>query len=518
MRTLFLFAVLCTAFVARAQQPTVVGRVTCKGKPVAGVVVSDGELVTRTDADGRYAMASRKPCGYVFISIPSGYEVAADGLIPRHFGYTTYCEVDTIDFELEKVNNDNFTLFVSADTHLRGDPTELDLPQYRKWYLPQIRREIERTKGPVYSIHLGDMSTDIMWHRNNFALRKYLDAMKTYPSPIFHIPGNHDNERFVGMEVPDRQWDSLAQAPYRELIGPNYYSFNLGKVHFVMLDNIIVRRSIEKKKKAASHNDFKLDDRQLLWLTRDLETVDSRTPLVICMHVPIFRYTGIREDGTGEFAPAPGLTDMHDQIMPLLGRFDDVRFLTGHCHVFINVPVNERIKQHSFVSASAVSWKINGPESRLISEDGTPGGYCVFKFRGDRATWQFHPNGYEADKNQFRVYDLNCVPEEFGGEPNSNRVLVNVYNWDDAWKISVRENGRELKAKRTWTRDPLYRLIRRDALPTRPTAFLAVRNAHMFVVETSAADTPLDIVVTDGAGRRYRQRIERPKTFDWRIE
>ena len=517
MRTLILaFAALCAALTARAQQPTVVGRVTCQGKPVAGAVVSDGELVTRTDADGRYAMDSRKPCGYVFLSIPSGYEVAADGLIPRHFGYTTHCAVDTIDFELEKVNNDNFTLFVSADTHLRGDPEELDLPQFRKWYLPQIRREIERTKGPVYSIHLGDMSTDIMWHRNDFGLRKYLDVMKTYPSPVFHIPGNHDNERFVGMEVPDRLWDSLAQAPYRRIIGPNYYSFNLGKVHFVMLDNIIVRRSILKKNKASSHNDYKLDERQLRWLARDLETVADATPLVICMHVPIFRYTGIREDGTGEFTPA--LTEMHDQIMPLLGRFDNVRMLTGHCHVFINIPVNEHIRQHSFVSASAVSWKINGPESRLISEDGTPGGYGVFKFRGDKVDWQFHPNGYEADKNQFRVYDLNTVPEEFGGQPGSNRVLVNVYNWDDDWRISVRENGREIGAKRTWTRDPLYRLIRRDALPTRPTAFLAINNAHMFVVETSDAASTLDIVVTDGAGRRYRQRVERTKTFDWRIE
>ena len=146
MKNLILaFAALCAAFVTRAQQPTVVGRVTCKGKPVAGVVVSDGEQVTRTDADGRYAMDSRKPCGYVFMSIPSGYEVAADGLIPRHFGYTTHCAVDTIDFELEKVNNDNFTLFISADTHLRGDPEELDLPQFRQWYL---RRSDARSSGP----------------------------------------------------------------------------------------------------------------------------------------------------------------------------------------------------------------------------------------------------------------------------------------------------------------------------------------------------------------------------------
>lgn len=517
MKKLLLFAVLCAAITVRAQTPTVVGRVTCKGRPVAGAVVSDGDLVIRTDADGRYAMASEKPCGYVFLSIPRGYEAATDGLIPRHFGYTTRCAVDTIDFELEKSDNDDFTLFVSTDIHLRGDPEELDLPQFRRWYLPDIAREIRRTKGPVYSLHLGDMTTDIMWHRNDFGLRKYLDVMKTYPSPVFHLPGNHDNERFVGMEIPDAQWDSLAQAPYRSVIGPNYYSFNLGRVHFVMLDNIIVRRSVSKNGKLSSRNDYKLDERQLRWLGRDLQTVESGTPLVVCMHVPIFRHTGIREDGSAAFAPAPASEELHDQLMPLLARFENVRLLTGHNHRFINVRVNERIFQHTFVSASAVSWKINGPESRLVSEDGSPGGYTVFRFRGYKVSWQFKPNGY-ATGNQFRVYDLNSVPREFGGEPGSNRVLINVYNWDERWTLRVRENGREVPVVRTWTRDPLYRLIRRDALPTRPTAFLAVDNAHMFILEASSPSTTLDITVTDPFGRRYRQRVERPKPFDWTIE
>lgn len=154
MKHLLLIAALCAACTARAQRPTVEGYVTCQGEPVAGVVVSDGDLVVRTDAEGRYEMASAKPCGYVFVSIPSGYEVAADGLIPRHFGYTTRCAVDRIDFELRKVDNDDFTLFISTDSHLRGDPEENDLPQFRRWYLPDITAEIRRTRGPVYSIHL----------------------------------------------------------------------------------------------------------------------------------------------------------------------------------------------------------------------------------------------------------------------------------------------------------------------------------------------------------------------------
>lgn len=187
------------------------------------------------------------------------------------------------------------------------------------------------------------MTTDIMWHKNDFALRKYLDVMKTYPSPIFHIPGNHDNERFVDPAVPDAQWDSIAQRPYRQIIGPNYYSFNLGKVHFVMLDNIIVRKGALKNGRRPSRNDYQLDERQLRWLGRDLETVDSSTPLVVCMHVPVADWTGMGSDGTPEFAAKEGQRVMYDQIMPLLARFDDVRFLTGHNHRFINIPLTDRI-------------------------------------------------------------------------------------------------------------------------------------------------------------------------------
>ena len=237
-------------------------------------------------------------------------------------------------------------------------------------------------------------------------------------------------------------------------------------------------------------NDYQLDERQLRWLGRDLETVGSDTPLVVCMHVPVADWTGNGSDGTPEFSARENQRAMHDQLMPLLARFDDVRLLTGHNHRFINIPLTDRIFQHTLVSASAVSWKINGPESRLVSEDGSPGGYLILRYRGGRADWQFKPNGYRADRNQFRVYDLNQVPEEFGGQPGSNRCLINVYNWDERWTVRVRENGRDLKVEQVWAKDPLYILIRRDALPTRPTAFRAVANPHMFSVEASAPDTP----------------------------
>lgn len=53
---------------------TIKGVVYCGLEPVAGVRVSDGFETAVTDADGYYWLASDKRQGYVFVSLPSGYE------------------------------------------------------------------------------------------------------------------------------------------------------------------------------------------------------------------------------------------------------------------------------------------------------------------------------------------------------------------------------------------------------------------------------------------------------------
>ena len=79
---------------------TVVGRVSCEGKGLKGVVISDGIEVVTTDWRGRYRMNSQTANGYVFVSIPSGYEVATEGLLPKHYGRIGANDIDTADFEL----------------------------------------------------------------------------------------------------------------------------------------------------------------------------------------------------------------------------------------------------------------------------------------------------------------------------------------------------------------------------------------------------------------------------------
>lgn len=74
---------------------------------------------------------------------------------------------------------------------------------------------------------------------------------------------------------------------YRRVIGPNYYSFNLGQFHFVVLDDIVYTG-------VNTYNTY-VEDVQLAWLERDLSYIDASTPIVVLTHAPLFRYTGMAD-------------------------------------------------------------------------------------------------------------------------------------------------------------------------------------------------------------------------------
>jgi len=108
------------------------------------------------------------------------------------------------------------------------------------------------------------------------------------------------------------------------------------------------------------------------------------------------------------------------------------------------------------------------------------------------------------------VYDLNVTPVEYGGEPGSDKLLINVFNWDDEWKIEVSEGGKSLDVQRIAGYDPLYKQIRTETktLLHRPKAFLTSINAHMFTVKRENTDKELTITVTDRFGNEYVNTVK----------
>ena len=60
----------------------------------------------------------------------------------------------------------------------------------------------------------------------------HLDVYKR--QPVFSAPGNHDNDPTVAND------DFAAAGPFRQIIGPTDFSFNIGNVHYILPDIIAI--------------------------------------------------------------------------------------------------------------------------------------------------------------------------------------------------------------------------------------------------------------------------------------
>lgn len=511
----YLIVALLLGVISSASAANVVGKVSCGGVAVAGVVVSDGEVVTTTDRHGDYSLQSSIRTGYVFISIPGGYEVLSDGVIPRHFVRLSNEQVNKADFELVKSDNKDYKLFVVADIHLTNTLADKDIEQFKRLFVPDFKQTLSEVSGKSYILTLGDMTTDSRWYRNKYGLPEYLKEMEGMNSPpIFHAMGNHDNDPKCGDNVGER--DSLAVKTYRRVVGPNYYSFNLGDVHYVVLDNIIYKGAHVEAGKTKYIYDTYIDPVQLKWLEADLGYIDKTTPIIVAMHAPLFRYRGI---SSGNLIAEESFKEADAKaLLSKFSKFKTVHFLTGHTHQNYNYVHNNSIMEHNVVSVAASSWKIYGEQKRHISKDGTPGGYMICTIKGSDISWVLKGFGTDVSQSQFIVYDLNVVPADCGGKLGSNELLINVYNWDPRWKIKVQEDGQDLAVEQRWQKDPMYRLMSKGIFAASGSTFSPSSNVHMFSTVAYKPQSTIVVEVTDRFGNKYSQTVNRPKPFSWDME
>jgi 3',5'-cyclic AMP phosphodiesterase CpdA len=510
-RKIFLFAALfIVGSVSAAEQPTITGRVTCSGKGVEGAVVSDGAQVVITDRLGRYEIVSDKKYGLVWISIPSGYEVERSAEDAKFYAHLSGEGMETVDFELKRVRNNRFTLFAFTDTHVVNYLEYDDINKFRTVFYDDITAQIRQTHGESYSVCLGDMTTDGKWYVTGFRLPQWDSLMKEFPAPLYCIMGNHDNDKKGEKIKRDCDWDFEASKLYRSTFGPQYYSLNIGKFHFVMLDNIIPVRPFERKDgKITSSWIYTITDEQFDWLAKDLALVPKSTPLVVCVHAPVFTF-----DSEGNAVPFM-VGGASERLVEMVKAFRSVDILSGHTHANNNITIARNIREHNQTSVSGVSWFFTSPQTRLMSADGTHGGYQIYTFRGKKLSWLYKINRTPAEESQFMVFDMNTVPEEFGGKPYTNRVLIDVFNWCDGSALTVKEDGRKLEVRKAALASPLYRLVRKPELPKRPTAFTPEVSSHMFEVVTQTPNKTLKVTFTDPFGRKFSQTVVRPKEFRW---
>lgn len=512
---------------------TVFGLVSSEEGPVANVVVSDGTEVTVTDDKGIYELKSAKKWGYVFISVPSGYEVAAEGVFPQ-FYQTLKGAADVVeqkDFKLTKVDGqDRYKLFLLGDMHLANRTN--DAAQFTQFTTDLNAYMAQHSGQKMYALTLGDMTWDLYWYKNNYALPQYRETINRQVKnlQIYHTMGNHDNDFMTTSDYD-------AAVKYVDCIGPTFYSFNIGQVHYVVMDNI----DCSAYDGTDSRNYVKkLSNEQLKWLAKDLAYVDKSTPLIVAMHAQIL------------YKPtSTGFAFDHDSANTeaLLAALDgyEVHFVTGHTHKVYNITPDDDVvkgrdihEHNSGAICASWWWSGNLTPGVHVSIDGAPGGYAIWDIDGTDFAWLYKSTGW-PEEYQFRSYDLNNVSFSMDDVPNipsnvliqlaykkyvnaypensDNEVLIKIWNWNSNWELSVvDERGKTLEYTPVWAYDPLH--IAALSVPrfnnsgiTSTPSFVTESATNFFKVKADDADVDLTITVKDEFGHTWTEEMQRPKAF-----
>lgn len=520
---------------------TLYGRVIdSSGNPISGVSVSDGVFVTTTDGLGQYYLSSLKKNGSVFISVPGGYKVAVNRTIPQFFQRLegSSAVYEQRNFILAAEDNERHRLVVFTDTHL-ANRTD-DVSQFDNGFKADLKKEILQAQSEgvkLYALSLGDLTWDEYWYTNSYNLSNYFKQLENLDIPIYNMPGNHDNDP----QVAD---DFLSEKGWRDHIGPTYYSFNIGKIHYIQMDNTLFINTGAAKGTTGSLNytqGFTPD--QLKWLEADLKNVPAGSTVIMGNHI---QYTNRYRVSNGTLSWTYSMpAEYRTRVESLLSPYQ-VQILSGHTHVNYTNFINDKMVEHNIGAVCATWWwtgKYTNNKTHM-GRDGAPGGYKVFEIGAgspNNVTSYYQSIGKNSTY-QFRAYDLNqslisrekycanikdnfaTVSNQFFSQyangydipRNDNKVLINVFSWNNKWQLKVREvdTGKDLTVTQVDAYDPLHTIhFNMNRMNTNSTAmtFPTVLTSHMFEVTCSGPNNTLEIVATDNFSKRYVETMTRPR-------
>ena len=200
------------------------------GKGIAGVAVSDGFTVVPTNSDGYYSFDCSNDAWYIFLSVPSEYEVPINEYGQPCF-YKKYDPAQKqYDFELKPLaggKESKFALFVLTDTHVS---TSFRRERFKEETIASIRRHLsnEVPKGlPCYGLTLGDLVSNSSTNNTGAERVNVRDLLskQSVGFPVFQVMGNHDNTYYdknnpIYADERNSTYNIKAQREHEDMFGP----------------------------------------------------------------------------------------------------------------------------------------------------------------------------------------------------------------------------------------------------------------------------------------------------------
>lgn len=468
--------VLCALWACTPEAPATdddltqaMGTVTVRGlvcdgdcQPLEGVVVSDGFKCVSTDDAGIFELDSNLDVvRFVHISIPSGYTVPTRNGLPQFYRRLSEEVMSDGCYQLEFVldrmteNPDIYSVMMVGDPQPRGRDRAYDKVAFHSLdCCNDLYRDMRETGAairrsrPCYAIMLGDIV-----HEDTTLFAPYIEeGTSKMGFPTFNVIGNHDH--YTGAST-----DEKGAVPFENHFGPTNYSFNLGKIHFVVVDNMI--QSLKNGSLTSSATGLRDDIMQ--WVKSDLSFVDKTSTVFLCSHAPMFsRNKSFRNQ---------------QALASELAKFRKVHVWAGHVHQMINESKTSvsNLESHSVVRATGELW------TNEYLSCGMPRGYVLIEVDGDDISWKFKPTVYQTGQPWSTVPEYNCRRWNYvngvakmkstgqtlddsyqmnvypRGTYGDNYVYANIFMWDEEWEVPVYVTSEGVEYKMSMVMERNYR-------------------------------------------------------------
>ena len=450
---IFLFGCCLSVMAADFASGTVFHDVNKNGNRDAGekglpnVAVSNGKEIVETDEKGNWKLPASedviffviKPSGWMnplnkhklpqfhYIHKPKGSPVS------RHRGTPPTGPLpQSIDFPLHKqVEPDKFRAVFFGDPQPRNQ-TEID------YIANDIVAELIGTDAK-FGVTLGDIMFD------NLSLFGSLNqTIALIGIPWYNVIGNHD----LNFEA---KLDRYSDETFERVYGPPYYSYDYGKVHFIVLDNVDWNHDAQRNR-ATYRGAF--GKQQLAFVKADLARVPKDRLVMLMMHIPLTS-TGDRKDLYRIIEKRPYTLSIsghtHWQAHQFIDRGDGWMGAKPHHHI-VNVTVSG-------------SWWKGAKDERGIPHttmrDGAPNGYSIITFDGSEATFDFKAARFPKS-HQLRIETPIVIKST---DSAKTMVYVNVFSGSEKSTVKLRVNdGPWLNLKKTVEIDPYYARMREEEI------------------------------------------------------
>lgn len=218
---------------------------TSTNTPMAGVSVSDGRNVVKTDENGRFTLEGYHKSRFVTVTTPSGY--VADS-------YYQHVEKDKESYDFRLTPNEG----MGSETHsfIQVADSEIGEGGVGPW-IDSIHAMVEQ-QNPAFIVHTGDICYEA-------GLKRHIQDMNSENMgvPVYYVIGNHDY-------VDGKYGEELFESIY----GPVWYSFEVGNIHYV----------VTPFQNGADYKSGYNENDRWRWLANDLANTDPNMKVVMFNH------------------------------------------------------------------------------------------------------------------------------------------------------------------------------------------------------------------------------------------